>query len=66
MNVLSELMRPQPSEHVLKWVDTPFNMSLFTTTITQAAILFGLALLPPGRRRSELMIATEQINPWVC
>ena len=35
--------------------------NLFTTTVTQAEILFGLALLPEGRRRSNLLIAAEQM-----
>ncbi|MCM8738621.1 type II toxin-antitoxin system VapC family toxin [Azospirillum sp. A1-3] len=60
-NVLSELMRPAPSEAVLRWVAGHPAVSLFTTTVTQAEILFGLALLPEGRRRSDLLGAAEQM-----
>ncbi|MGQ9369238.1 type II toxin-antitoxin system VapC family toxin [Azospirillum sp. ST 5-10] len=60
-NVLSELMRPAPSEAVFHWVAGRPAASLFTTTITQAEILFGLALLPEGRRRSDLLAAAEQM-----
>lgn len=60
-NVLSELMRPRPSEQVLRWVDTQPNTALFTTTVTQAEILFGLALLSEGRKRTELLKAAEQM-----
>ena len=60
-NVLSELMRPAPSEAVLRWVGGQPAASLFTTTVTQAEILFGLALLPEGRRRSDLLMAAEQM-----
>lgn len=60
-NVLSELMRPAPSEAVLRWVAAQPTIALFTTTITQAEILFGLALLPDGRRRSDLLSAAEQM-----
>jgi len=52
-NVLSELMRPAPSEAVQRWVAEQPVTNLFTTTITQAEILFGLALLPEGRRRDR-------------
>ncbi len=60
-NVLSELMRPAPSDAVLRWVAGHSAASLFTTTVTQAEILFGLALLPEGRRRSDLLTAAEQM-----
>ena len=53
-NVISELMRPAPSPRVIGWVDAQPTTSLFITTITQAEILYGLALLPPGRRRDAL------------
>lgn len=60
-NVLSELMRPAPSVTVLRWVAGYPAASLFTTAVTQAEILFGLALLPEGRRRSDLLAATKQM-----
>jgi len=60
-NVLSELMRPAPSEAVRRWVAEQPVTTLFTTTVTQAEILFGLALLPEGRRRSDFLIAAEQM-----
>ncbi len=60
-NALSELMRPKPAEGVLSWFATQANVSLFTTTVTQAEILFGLALLPEGRRRNNLQVAAKQM-----
>jgi len=60
-NVLSELMRPAPSEAVIRWVARQPDTSLYTTSITQAEILYGLALLPTGRRRSDLLTAAEQM-----
>lgn len=53
-DVISELMRPQPAPQVLAWVDAQPRRDLFITAITQAEILFGLALLPPGRRKAAL------------
>jgi predicted nucleic acid-binding protein len=60
-NVLSELMRPKPDETVSRWVSQQSISSLFITTITQAEILYGLALLPSGRRRSILEKTVEQM-----
>jgi predicted nucleic acid-binding protein len=53
-NVISELMKTQKSAIVREWVAAQPLMSLFTTTITQAEILYGIALLPEGKRREEL------------
>ena len=53
-NVLSELMRPAPSEAVVNWVSAQPVTRLFTTSITQAEILHGIMLLPAGRRRDTL------------
>ncbi len=53
-NVLSELMKLKKSELVRSWAAQQSLMSLFTTTITQAEILYGIALLPAGKRREEL------------
>lgn len=53
-NVISEAMRPTPATQVLAWVDAQPARDLFITTIAQAEILFGLALLPAGRRKDAL------------
>jgi predicted nucleic acid-binding protein len=60
-NVVSELMRANPAEVVVKWVGRQPAASLFTTTITQAEILFGLAVLPTGKRRAALESCAEQM-----
>jgi toxin FitB len=60
-NELSEMKRPAPFEKVLHWMAEQPATNLFTTTITQAEIFFALALLPEGRRRSNLLIAAEQM-----
>lgn len=58
-NVVSELMKPHPSERVESWVAAQARDRLFATTITQAEILYGGMLLPAGRRRAELMAKTK-------
>ncbi|WEQ54239.1 type II toxin-antitoxin system VapC family toxin (plasmid) [Komagataeibacter nataicola] len=58
-NILSELMRSGPDEAVLAWMSRQPMMTLFITAITQAEILYGLALLPKGRRRDLLIVAAR-------
>jgi len=53
-NVLSELIKPQGSTLVRNWAAGQPVTSLFTTTITQAEILYGIAILPEGKRKYEL------------
>ncbi len=59
-NVISELMRLHPDAAVRRWAaaTTP---QLFTTTVTQAEILFGIALLPTGNRSSGLSMAARAL-----
>ena len=53
-NVLSELMRPRPAQQVVRWVSGQPARRLFTTAITEAEIILGVALLPGGKRRALL------------
>lgn len=56
-NVLSELMKPAPARGVVDWMAGQPATNLYTSSITQAEILHGLLLLPPGRRRRALEAA---------
>lgn len=60
-NVLSELIKQAPAEAVLDWVSVRPAASLFTTTITQAELLYGVALLPEGKRRAALREAVADM-----
>jgi predicted nucleic acid-binding protein len=60
-NVISELMRATPSDTVSHWVAGHPVADLFTTAVTQAEILFGLAILPAGRRRADLEDAARRV-----
>lgn len=53
-NVLSELLRATPDGQVLKWFSQQHAEALFVSAVTQAEMLYGAALLPRGRRRSQL------------
>jgi predicted nucleic acid-binding protein len=63
-NVLSELMKPEPAPVVRAWMAAQSSQSLFTTSITQSEILFGLMLLPSGKRRSAFEAAAH-VMFWV-
>jgi len=58
-NVLSELMRPKPSPRVVAWVAKQLPAELFTTSITEAEIFYGIELLTRGKRREGLRSAAE-------
>lgn len=60
-NVISELMRREPDAGVTAWIGEQPMASLFTTTLTQAEIFYGLALLPEGRRRDALLAAVRPV-----
>lgn len=61
-NVLSEAMRPDPAKMVAEWMRRNPVTTLFTTTITQAEILYGIQLLPRGKRRTALLGAWQSLQ----
>lgn len=60
-NVLSEFMRAVPDSVVMDWIGQQKTSEIFVTTITQAEMYYGLALLPVGKRRSEMERAVRQM-----
>ncbi|MGH7098200.1 MAG: type II toxin-antitoxin system VapC family toxin [Stellaceae bacterium] len=60
-NVVSEALRPTPSAKVLAWMRSEPLAALFTTSITEAELLYGVVLLPDGLRRRSLEAAIMQI-----
>jgi toxin FitB len=60
-NVLSEVFRPSPSEGLLRWMGAQEPLSVFTTAITQAEVLYAIEMLPAGKRRTRLLAAVEKV-----
>jgi toxin FitB len=58
-NVLSAMMRAGLVPEVAAWTSRQPAELLFTTTVCQAEILAGLAVMPEGRRRSDLQVAAR-------
>jgi len=46
---------------VLGWLAAQEPSTVFTTTITQAELLYGIEILPPGKRRMRLLSAVQKI-----
>jgi toxin FitB len=60
-NVLSEALRHSPEPCVLEWLTRQPRASLFTTTVTQGEVLYGIRLLADGKRRRGLWDAAKRI-----
>jgi toxin FitB len=60
-NVLSEALRPEPEPSVLRWLADQPRASLFTTSVTRGEILYGIQVLPDGKRRKGLWDAANMV-----
>ena len=60
-HVLSELMRETPNPSVTAWLASRAIHQLQTSTVSQAEILAGIAVLPAGKRREVLANGADQI-----
>ena len=58
-NVVSELMKSAPDASVARWVTERSANTLYTTSVTLAEILYGVQLLPAGKRRGALEAAAQ-------
>jgi predicted nucleic acid-binding protein len=45
-NAVSEVMKPNPSEVVVDWLDAQTPDEVFITVVTQAELLYGVESLP--------------------
>ncbi len=55
-NVVSEFVKPRPSEAVLRWLNGVDGQDTFLSAITLAELRRGVDLLEPGARRKALDI----------
>jgi predicted nucleic acid-binding protein len=54
-NVISELIRAQPNPAVVAYLDALAPEIIFTAAVCEAEIRYGLARMPVGRKRDELI-----------
>ena len=60
-NVLSELMREGPRPAVVDWVNGYEWTEVFSTTVSEAEIRYGVALMAPGERRTRIEDAARRL-----
>lgn len=60
-NVVSELMRREPSPAVLSWLGQQHLSALRITAVTVAEILYGIERLPDGRRKVALSESAHEL-----
>ena len=60
-NVISELLRPAPAPQVEAWLAAQNAATVYFTTVSEAELRHGVAILPAGRLRSALGEAIETI-----
>jgi len=53
-NVVSEAMKATPNPAVLAWLDEQAAETLYLSSVTLAELLFGIGVLPAGRRKEAL------------
>ncbi len=53
-NVISELMRQESDGVVVRWLDQQASPSVWTTSVAEMEIRYGIALLATGRRQEVL------------
>jgi hypothetical protein len=58
-NIVSELLRPAPEPKVEVWLAAQDGAQVYVTTITEAELRYGVAILAGGKRRDML---TEAID----
>jgi predicted nucleic acid-binding protein len=49
-NVLSELLRPDPAKEVERWLAAQDGAKAYFTTVGEAELRHGVAVLPAGKR----------------
>ena len=53
-SVVSQRIKPQPDERVVRWSSSVPNQSLFLSVISLQEIRFGVEMMPTGRKRERL------------
>ncbi len=60
-NVVSELLRPEPTAQVERWLAEQDGAKVYFTAVGEAELRYGVAILPAGRRRRSLSLAIDSI-----
>jgi len=60
-NIISEMMKPAPHPAVHAWLNEQAEETLYLSSITLAELLFGIGILPVGKRKDLLIQALDAI-----
>ena len=60
-NVISELLRPAPEPKVEHWLSAQDGLNVYLTSISEAELRYGLAIMGNGKRRAALVEAVDRI-----
>ena len=60
-NVVSELMRPAPTPAISRSLSKYSAEELHSTSVSLAEVLYGVELLPAGKRKSELLAGADKL-----
>ncbi len=60
-NIVSELLRPSPEPKVAAWLAAQNGAGVYLTTVSEAELRYGLAIMADGKRREALAEAVEGI-----
>jgi predicted nucleic acid-binding protein len=60
-NIISEMMKPAPHPAVHAWLNDQAEETLYLSSITLAELLFGIGILPAGKRKDLLIQALDAI-----
>jgi predicted nucleic acid-binding protein len=58
-NVISEAMKPEPNPAVRTWLNDQSAETLYLSSVTLAELLFGIGVLPAGKRKDMLAKALD-------
>ena len=60
-SVLAEVLKPVPDPRIGQWLGSQPREDLYTTALAQADILYSIERLTPGKRRTDLLGAVNEI-----
>ena len=60
-NVISEMTKPVPNPAVIGWFENTLVQSIYISSVTLCEMQLGLALMPAGKRKNALMMATDTL-----
>ena len=61
-NIISEMMKPLPDPAVHAWLNDQTQETLYLSSITLAELMFGIGVLPPGKRKDLLAQALDAVT----